>query len=688
MCSKRQPKKLNKHACRLDKEQSCSENRYVKFVMRTMLISLSVGVYMNVPVQATAQTIKIVRTSVSETTDSPITITHTFTDVSGTQLLPSLNSYNKVSYLPTINHYWLIPNKTLWTSETGSSVPLSVFSGMTDPTKGDQLKQIIDSLNHALTGVKDGGSAQVSYVYGKDYSQFKGKEINVLAGTKISISDLVESLRNADGTQGDMSKVISNNGNIIDTTNTGVSTIDLSYFDPIALKTMTASAVIHVHADQTAIKGKDLHLITGENYDPKALIEYVTKSDGTSGNKEEIKMSGTVDSTTPGEYPVVLTYADPLTSKMVETTAVVYVEAHAVSSTVITHFIDRQTNKELQAETRISSVELIPDLQLPAEFSDRVPNVDLSTYEQDGKVTSISDWMQANGLDRNSNWSVILEAIHSKLMNNRKQSGEEITFTYVYVPDNSSLEGHVVIAQPNEKISKEELIKSATNSLGKPVPSKDVEVTINGEPLDDGYLTKQTGDFTIMYSYHDPYSLQELRAQSLLHVLPLNKQINQKEQKRQEESLPEKKQQMAHAVSPTRKVKQIRSLEPVRISIKSSESNKTIGQEDHLVLQVSESENEMLESKIEQQQSEKEIVTKQSEDQNESDDHKETKKKRLSTIDSTNEHLQPQVPLPSPGTPAPGGGVPSSSVLGDVMRGMAGTWVYANRNEFDADDWF
>ncbi|HFX3798917.1 bacterial Ig-like domain-containing protein [Enterococcus lactis] len=687
MCSKRQPKKLNKHACRLDKERSCSENRYVKFVMRTMLISLSVGVYMNVPIQATAQTIKIVHTSVSETTDSPITITHTFTDVSGTQLLPSLNSYNKVSYPPTINHYWLIPNKTLWTSETGSSVPLSVFSGMTDPTKGDQLKQIIDSLNHALTGVKDGGSAQVSYVYGKDYSQFEGKEIDVLAGTKISISNLVESLRNADGTQGDMSKVISNNGNIIDTTNTGVSTIDLSYFDPIALKTMTASAVIHVHADQTAVKGKDLYLITGENYDPKALIEYVTKSDGTSGNKEEIKMSGTVDPATPGEYPVVLTYVDPLTSKAVETTAVVYVEAPAASSTVITHFIDRQTNKELQAETRISSVEPIPDLQLPAEFSDRVPNVDLSTYEQDGKVTSISDWMQANGLDRNSNWSVILEALHSKLMNNRKQSGEEITFTYVYVPDNSSLEGHVVIAQPNEKISKEELIQSATNSLGKPVPLKDVAVIINGEPLEDGYLTKQTGDFTIMYSYHDPYSLQELHAQSLLHVLPLNKQINQKEQKKQEESLSEKKQQMAPTVSPTGEVKQTRSLEPARISIKSSESNKTIRQEDRLIPQVSESENEMLESNIEQQL-EKEIVAKQPEDQNESENHKETKKKRLSTIDSTDEHLQPQVPLPSRGTPAPGGGVPSSSALGDVMRGMAGTWVYANRNEFDADDWF
>ncbi len=43
-----------------------------------------------------------------------------------------------------------------------------------------------------------------------------------------------------------------------------------------------------------------------------------------------------------------------------------------------------------------------------------------------------------------------------------------------------------------------------------------------------------------MYSYHDPYSLQELHAQSLLHVLPLNKQIDQKEQKRQEESLSEK----------------------------------------------------------------------------------------------------------------------------------------------------
>ena len=39
------------------------------------------------------------------------------------------------------------------------------------------------------------------------------------------------------------------------------------------------------------------------------------------------------------------------------------------------------------------------------------------------------------------------------------------------------------------------------------------------------------------------------------------------------------------------------------------------------------------------------------------------------------------------GTPAPGGGIPSSA-LGDFMRGMAGTWVYANRNEFGADDWF
>ncbi|HGF7405666.1 TPA: bacterial Ig-like domain-containing protein [Enterococcus faecium] len=687
MCSKRRSKQLNKHACRLDKERSCSEKHYVKFMMRTMLISLSVGVYMNVPVQATAQTIKVVRTSVSETTDSSIAITHTFTDANGKQLLPALTSYNKVSYPPTINHYWLIPNKTLWTSETGSSVPLSIFSDMTDPTKGDQLKQITDILNHALTDVKDGGSAQVSYVYGKDYSQFEGKKIDVLAGTKVSISDLVERLKNADGTQGDMSKVISNNGNIVDTTNTGTSTISLSYFDPIALKTMTAFAVIHVRADQTAIKGKDLHLRTGESYATKDLVEHVTKSDGTSGNKEEIKMNGTVDTTTPGEYPVVLTYIDSKTSNVAETTAVVYVEASVASSTVITHFIDSQTNKELQAETHMSSVNRIPDLRLPAEFSDRVPNIDLSTYEQDGKVTSISDWMQANGLDRKSHWSEILEVLHSELMNSRKQSGGEITFTYVYIPDNRSLEGHDLIIHPNEKINKEELIQSATNSLGKPVPLKDVSVTINGEPLEDGYLTKQTGDFTIMYSYHDPYSLQELHAQSLLHVLPLNKQIDQKEQKRQEESLSEKKQQMAHAVSLTGEVKQTRNLQPARISRKISESNKTIRQEAHLAPQVSGLENEILEPKI-KQQSEKEFVAKQSEDQNESDDQKETKKKRLSTIDSTDEHPQPQVPLPSPGTPAPGGGIPSSSALGDYMRGMAGTWVYANRNEFDADDWF
>ncbi len=105
---------------------------------------------------------------------------------------------------------------------------------------------------------------------------------------------------------------------------------------------------------------------------------------------------------------------------------------------------------------------------------------------------------------------------------------------------------------------------------------------------------------------------------------------------------------MVHAVSPTGKVKQTRSLELARISRKISESNKTIRQEAHLAPQVSGLENEILEPKI-KQQSEKEFVAKQSEDQKESDDQKETKKKRLSTIDSTDEHPQPQVPLPSPG---------------------------------------
>lgn len=167
------------------------------------------------------------------------------------------------------------------------------------------------------------------------------------------------------------------------------------------------------------------------------------------------------------------------------------------------------------------------------------------------------------------------------------------------------------------------MIQSATNSLGKPVPLKDVSVTINEVPLEDGYLTKQTGDFTIMYSYHDPYSLQELHAQSLLHVLPLNKQIDQKNKKTRRKLV--RKQQMAHAVSPTGKVKQTRSLELARISRKISESNKTIRQEAHLAPQVSGLENEILEPKI-KQQSEKEFVAKQSEDQKESDDQKETKK--------------------------------------------------------------
>ncbi len=190
------------------------------------------------------------------------------------------------------------------------------------------------------------------------------------------------------------------------------------------------------------------------------------------------------------------------------------------------------------------------------------------------------------------------------------------------------------------------MIQSATNSLGKPVPLKDVSVTINGEPLEDGYLTKQTGDFTIMYSYHDPYSLQERNTQSLTRFT-IKKTDKTKEQKNKKKACQKKTTNGSCSFS-NRKVKQTRSLELARISRKISESNKTIRQEAHLASQVSGLENEILEPKI-KQQSEKEFVAKQSEDQNESDDHKETKKKRLSTIDSTDEHLQPQVPLPSPG---------------------------------------
>ena len=64
---------------------------------------------------------------------------------------------------------------------------------------------------------------------------------------------------------------------------------------------------------------------------------------------------------------------------------------------------------------------------------------------------------------------------------------------------------------------------------------------------------------------------------------------------------------MAHAVSPTGKVKQTRSLELARISRKISESNKTIRQEAHLAPQVSGLENEILEPKI-KQQSEKNLL--------------------------------------------------------------------------------
>lgn len=637
---------------------------YSKTFMGTVLIGLSLNVYMSTPVSA-AQT-KAVSSATSEkhtyTEDEAIEVTNSYRDLNGQSLLPDQITYNQIQYPPEIDHYWIVPDQTIWTTSDGIDLKLSVFLHLVDPKKGDPLNQVIGFINAGLEDNRRKDKARISYVYEPDQSQFEGNTLNVAVGAKIEIPTLVRQLKNVDGTDGDRTKVGLAENTVIDTSREGTYKIGLIYYDQMYLKQMMTTATVHVTSDKTSLVGKNPHLSVGETWTIHDLVEKVTKSDGTSGNIDEVQITGTIDTKRPGSYPVTLTYTDPTTAKQVTATATVTVTevpTPAPVRTIVTRFIDGRTHQSLADEIlRESSSDQLPDIPLPVEILGKQPSVELSTYEEDGVSRSIATYMTQQKISRQSYWADVVQSIKSQgLSTNTRQ---KIILDYVYLPDESMLKTRDLTVHMKDSVNKEQLILKAKDSIGQSVEPPSVSVNTGSQTIKDRYLVDKIGDIKLTYLFHDTSSLHDITASSTVHVLPTEKAIEHSKSMDNHEI---KKRPIPENVTEQKQASQTSS----NVSNEKSEE-RTPSTTVTIVDRAKESPTE-----------------EQPETKKREDDQKQKRKRKNEQASSLSEHQQ--VTQPVSGSPAPGGGTPAVSELGSFMRGIAGTFLYSDRSEFDRDEW-
>jgi hypothetical protein len=661
---------------------SCfSTKPYIKIFMGTVLIGLSILS----PLPAAAQTNTHVVVSYSTEEKAPLVITEQFKDLNGNSLYPDRIDNNQISYPPAIPGYWIVPEKSSWSTENMEEIPLSSFLGYVDPAKGDPLTQVIDLLNDNIKDTADTGAANFTFVYGKDLSSFEGKTLTIPIGTKITIPELVGELRNVDGSEGDPNQVVAEDPSAITTEKEGTFPVKLLYYDQKHFKVMKTTAYLNVTANQPVLKGKNIKLTAGSNFDKNAVIEQIINSDGSSGNPADVQVIGNVDTNHAGTYPLTLRYVDPITSKTVETTVTVTIEEMSPEITLITRFVDAETNQELSPSMikMISVSEGLPEIPVPVDIQGMVPNTEYSTFERNKKRISIYDYIRQNGLGDNIYWKDVAQHLQTEMQVGRDVPYEMVV-TYAYTKDKSSFSVNDLVVEEENTVEKTQLLKEARDTEGYFLDKEFVTTSIDGKSFTE-YQPQKPGKYEVDYSYHDPISLQDIHASSQLVVLPKSEQKNT-------------------AVRPTTVQPEIPSKESAKAAAektKESADEETVPN-NQLKLSKSSAGKEN-ESKIingrpinlinkkqpdnPQEKSGEKLAAGINSNTDRLDEKNESSVKKKHRKEDYNPEPKKHVTSPSQGGPAPGGGGTEASQLGDLMRGIAGTFVYSDRNPFDVDNW-
>lgn len=657
---------------------SCfSTKPYIKIVMGTVLIGLSILS----PLPAAAQTAAKPVVSYTNDEKAQIVITEQFKDLDGNTLLPEQIVKNQITYPPTIPGYWVALKESVWQTPYTDEVPLSSFLGFVDPEKGEPLIQVIDLLNENIKDTTGVGKADFIFRYEKDLSIFEGKTVTIPIGTKITIPELIGELRNVDGSEGDLNQVIAEDPSAITTEKEGIFPIKLAYYDQKHSKIMRTTACLNVTANQPVLKGKNIRITAGSNFDKKAVIEQIVNSDGTPGNPDDVQIIGNVDTSIAGTYPLTLRYVDPITSKTVETTVTVTIEVMSPEITLITRFVDAETNQELSPSTikTTSVAEGIPEIPTPVDIQGMVPNTEYSTFERNNKRISIYDYIRQNGLGNNVYWKDVVQHLQTEMQVGRDVP-YEMVITYAYTKDKSSFSvNDELVVKEESTVAKTQLIKEVRDTEGYFLDEEFVTASIDGKSFTE-YQPHKAGIYEVEYSYHDPISLQDIHDSSQLVVLPKSELKNTAVQpktasKESKKAATEKTKESSDKETASNKQQKL----PKVSADKENESEVVNGRPINLINKT--------QPNNPQEKSGDKLAAGIDSNANQLDEKNESSVKKKQQKEDYNPDPKKHVTSPSQGGPTPGGGGTEASQLGDLMRGIAGTFVYSDRNPFDADNW-
>ncbi|EPH97714.1 bacterial group 3 Ig-like protein [Enterococcus faecalis 13-SD-W-01] len=659
-------------------DPSFSTKPYIKIVMGTVLIGLSILS----PLPAAAQTAAQPVVSYTNDEKAQITITEQFKDLDGNTLLPEQIVENQITYPPTIPGYWLVPKESVWKTAYTDEISLFSFLGFADPEKGDPLIQVIDLLNENIKDATDIGQADFTFIYEKDLSVFEGKTLSVPIGAKVTIPELVENLKNVDGSEGDLNQVVAEKLSAITTEKAGLFPVTLSYYDQEHTKVMKTTAFLNVEADKSLIKGKNIKLAAGSKFDKNTVIDQVVNSDGTPGDPADVQIIGNVDTNQAGTYPLTLRYTDPLTAKTIETQVTVTIIPTVTSTphtTVVTRFVDAETNQELSPSVTktVDISEGIPEIPTPVNIQGMVPNTEYSTFERNNRRINVYDYIRQNGLGNNVYWKDVVQHLQTEVQVD-KNVPNEIVVTYAYTQDKSHFSINNLVVDVASNVEKEQLIKEARDTEGYFIDEELVTTSLDGKSFTE-YTPEQAGTYTISYSYHDQFSLQDIHTSSKLVVLPKSEQKNEAVQNKNETSESIK----------TTPVKTEESSDKESLSTTKPEESKLSVNKESKSTRPTVMNSKKTDNKQPQKIQEKNITDQAAGiDRDKSvENNKESSARKKQRKEEYKPEPKKQATSPSQGSPAPGGGATEASQLGDLMRGIAGTFVYSDRNPFEVDNW-
>ncbi|NSN26958.1 bacterial Ig-like domain-containing protein, partial [Enterococcus faecalis] len=175
----------------------------------------------------------------------------------------------------------------------GNEVDFSkiTVSGEVDTTKPGE---------YPITYSYEGISTTITVTVKENKSSIKGHDSTIYVGEKWTASDNFDSALDKDGNEIDFSKITVSGE--VDTTKPGEYPITYSY------EGISTAITVTVKENKSSIKGHDSTIYVGEKWTASDNFDSALDKDGNEIDFSKITVSGEVDTTKPGEYPITYSY--------------------------------------------------------------------------------------------------------------------------------------------------------------------------------------------------------------------------------------------------------------------------------------------------------------------------------------------------------------------------------------------